>query len=446
MPFDTERARVAHLLRRAGFGSSEAELDHYTELGFSGALDRLLNPELVDDSSTDAVLEPFALDLADPESRRKIEAAKLWWFNRMLLTGRPLQEKVTLFWHNHFATANAKVGDAVLMLQQIQLFRNSGLGNFESLLQHVTRDPAMLIWLDNRTNRKAAPNENYAREVMELFTVGIGNYTDEDVKQAARAFTGYSLNSDRQFVFAPNQHDTGDKPFLGETKNWDADDILATLVRHPATARNLSSKLFKYFVHDNPESATLDRLASTFTSSGFNVRALLRDLFSGPEFLSPAAYHAQIKQPVDYVIGSLKALETQNIGPDVTQLLRRMGQDLLNPPDVSGWKGGATWVNATTLLERFNFANRLAIARESDKPYFTDVGSQVQAHGLTDVGPLVDYYVALLVDRDASPEARTALSDYLQDGGPFALDDASTDRKVRGLIHLTMSLPSFQLA
>jgi uncharacterized protein (DUF1800 family) len=359
MVLDSERARVAHLLRRAGFGASEAELDDYTSLGFGGTLERLLNPEQVDDSAADAELASLALDTADPESRRKIEAAKFWWFNRMLLTRRPLQEKMTLFWHTHFATANFKVGDALLMLQQNQLFRGNALGNFELLLQQVTRDPATLIWLDNRTNRKGAPNENYAREVMELFTIGIGNYTDADVKQAARAFTGYSLNADKNFVFQPNQHDGGDKTFLGETKNWDADDVLATLVRHPATARFISTKLFRFFACDTPDASTIDRLANTFASSGFDIRTVLRDLFSGPEFLSPAAYHAQIKQPVDYVAGSLKALGTQNIGPDVTQLLRRMGQDLLNPPDVSGWKGGPSWINATTLFERFNFANRL---------------------------------------------------------------------------------------
>jgi uncharacterized protein (DUF1800 family) len=446
MAFDSERARVAHLLRRAAFGATETELDEYRALGFGGALERLLNPEQVDDAATDQQLAALALDPNDAESRKKIEAAKFWWFNRMLQTRRPLQEKMTLFWHNHFATANFKVGDALLMLEQNQLFRENALGNFESLLQQVTRDPAMLIWLDNRVNRKGAPNENYAREVMELFTVGIGQYTDDDVKQAARAFTGYSLDRDRKFVFQPNQHDNGDKTFLGETKNWDADDVLATLVRQPATARHLSTKLFRFFVNDNPDSATIDRLSNTFSSSGFETRGLLRDLFSGPEFLSDATYHAQIKQPVDYVVSSLKALETQNVGPDITQQLRRMGQDLFNPPDVSGWKGGPAWINATTLFERFNFANRLVTSRDDTKPYFTDIDSQLHAHGLTESSLLVDHYLALLVDRDASPEARAALTDYLQEGGPFVLDEAAVDKKVRGVVHLTMSLPAFQLA
>ena len=173
MALDNPRSQVAHLLRRAGFGTTEAELDQYAALGFAGALERILNPEQVDDSAADQLLAPLTTDLGDP---KKIEAAKFWWFNRMLYTQRPLQEKTTLFWHNHFATANSKVGNSVLMQQQIQLFRDNGLGNFETLLQNVTRDPATLIWLDNRQNRKGATNENFAREVQELFTVGIGNY------------------------------------------------------------------------------------------------------------------------------------------------------------------------------------------------------------------------------------------------------------------------------
>src|SRR5216684_7888124 len=224
MALDTTRSQVAHLLRRAGFGATEAELDQYTALGFAGALDRLLNPEQVDDSATDQQLAPLTTELGDP---KKIEPAKFYWLNRMLYTQRPLQEKVTLFWHNHFATANSKVGNAVLMQQQIQLFRDMGLGNFETLLQKVTRDPATLIWLDNRLNRKGAPNENFAREVQELFTVGIGNYTETDIHEAARAFTGHTLDKNLKYTFNQGQHDTGSKTFQGQTGNFDADDILA---------------------------------------------------------------------------------------------------------------------------------------------------------------------------------------------------------------------------
>jgi uncharacterized protein (DUF1800 family) len=444
MALDNARSQVGHLLRRAGFGATEAELDQYTQLGFGGALDRLLNPEPVDDSATDQLLAPLTADLGD---RKKIESAKFWWFSRMLYTQRPLQEKMTLFWHNHFATANSKVNNAVLMLQQMQLFRDNGLGNFETLLQKVTRDPATLIWLDNRLNRKAAPNENYAREVQELFTVGIGNYTEQDIHEAARAFTGHTLDKNLGYIFNKAQHDAGTKTFQGQTGNFDADDVLAILVRNPATARFITTKLFTYFVHDSPDSSTIDRLAGTFSSSSFDIRSVLRDLFSGPEFLSPRAFHAQVKQPVDFVSGSLKSLNVQNVGPDVTQVLRRMGQDLLNPPDVSGWKGGNAWINSSTLFERFNWGNRLSTGRDAGKPYFTDVPSQIQRRNVNSPDGLVDYYLGLLVDGDVTPEARQALVDYLNASGPLALNDSGAlDLKARGLVHLALATPTYQLA
>jgi uncharacterized protein (DUF1800 family) len=434
MAFETERLRVAHLLRRAGFGSTEAELEAYTGLGYQQALERLLNYEQVDDSAVEQQVAGMQID------RRNVELARLSWMTRMLYTQRPLQEKMVLFWHTHFATASSKVRGADTMLQQIQLFRNNALGNFESLLQQVTRDPAMLIWLDNNQNRKGRPNENYAREVMELFTVGIGNYTDADVKEAARAFTGYTSNRAGLFAFNPDQHDDDDKTFLGVTQNWDANDILAALVRHPATARFLTTKLFRFFVYDTPEPATIDRLANTYTSSGFDIRAVVRDIFSGPEFLSEQAFRGNVKQPVELVIGSLKALNVQTIGPDLPQATRRMGQDLLNPPDVSGWKGGDSWISATTLLERFNFADRLAAGRAADQPYFVDVASQIDHHNLHTTPDIVDYYLDLLVDGAATPEARQALISFL------SVDDPTNEQGVRGMLHLAMSLPNHQLA
>jgi uncharacterized protein (DUF1800 family) len=444
MALDNPRSQVAHLLRRAGFGTTDAELDQYTALGFAGALERLLNPEQVDDSAADQQLAPLTTDLADP---KKIEPAKFWWLSRMLYTQRPLQEKMTLFWHNHFATANSKVNNSVLMQQQIQLFRDNGLGNFETLLQKVTLNPAMLISLDNRLNRKGAPNENYAREVQELFTVGIGNYTEQDIHEAARAFTGHSLDKNAVYIFNKAQHDAGAKTFQGQTGNFDANDILGILVRNPATARYLTTKLFTYFAYDNPDSSTIDRLADTFVSTNFDMRSVLRDLFGGPEFLSTQAFHGQIKQPVELMVGSLKALNVQNVGPDATQFLRRMGQDLLNPPDVSGWKGGSAWINSSTLFERFNWGNRLSMGRDATKPYFADVPGQLQAHGVTSPEGLVDYYLGLLVDGDVTPEARQALVDYLNAAGPLALDNSGAlDLKARGLVHLALAAPTYQLA
>ncbi|MDQ6674086.1 MAG: DUF1800 domain-containing protein [Chloroflexota bacterium] len=443
MALDNPRSQVAHLLRRAAFGATEAELDQYTALGFAGALDRILTPEQVDDSASDQALTPLTADLANP---KKIEPAKFWWLSRMLYTQRPLQEKMALFWHNHFGTSNSKVANSVLMQQHIQLFRDTGLDSFETLLQKVFRDPAMLIGLDNRLNRKGAPNENFAREVQELFTVGIGNYTEQDVREAARAFTGHTLGKDLKYVFLPAQHDPGPKTFQGQTGAFDADDILGILVRNPATARYLTTKLFAYFAYETPDSSTIDRLANTFVTTNFDVRAVLRDIFSSPEFLSAQAFHGQIKQPVELMVGSLKALNVQNVGPDATQFLRRMGQDLLNPPDVSGWKGGSAWINATTLFERFNWGNRLATGRDSTKPYFADVPGLLQSHALGTPEGVTDYYLSLLVDGDVTPEARQGLIDYLNASGPLALDSAAgLDLKARGLVHLALATPTYQL-
>jgi uncharacterized protein (DUF1800 family) len=436
MPLDSERSRVSHLLRRAGFGSTEAELDDYTALGYDATLDRLLNYTQVDDSATNDLVASL------PTDPTNFEHARQAWLMRMLHTRRPLQEKMVLFWHTHFATGSSKVRRAALMLQQIQLFREHALGNFEMLLRAVTRDPAMLIWLDNDDNRIGQPNENYAREVMELFTVGIGNYNDRDVKEAARAFTGYGTDRAGQFAFDATQHDYGPKTFLGVTKDWDADDVLAALARHPATARFLSAKLFRFFVHDNPDPSAINRLAATYINSGFDMRAVVGDLVSGPEFLSAEAFRGLVKQPADLVVGSLKALNVQNIGADLPEITRRMGQDLLNPPDVSGWKGGDDWINATTMIERFNFADRLATGRALDQPYFVDVMGQLTSHGLRNVGEIVDYYLGLLVDGDASPEARQTLMDYLNADG----DNRATDRRVREILHIIMSLPNHQLA
>jgi uncharacterized protein (DUF1800 family) len=368
----------------------------------------------------------------------------------MINSRRQLEEKMTLFWHCLFATAFSKSNNARLSKLQVDMFRRNCLGDFKTLLVELSKDPAMIFWLDNQENTNAVHNENYGRELLELFSMGIGNYTEDDVKACARAFTGWGFSHmvkngphgriNWEFKFHPELHDYDEKTFLGETKNWDADDVLATLVRHPATARFLTTKLFRFFVYDNPSQGSIDRLAATYTSSGFDIRAVMRDILTGPEFLSPAADHGQVKQPVELVIGTLKALDVQSTGPDLPRVTRQMGQDLLNPPDVSGWKGGDGWISSATLLERFNFADRLLSAREIDQPYFVDVGAQLRSRNLQSAADVVDYYLGVLVDGHATPEARQALVDYLNaSGGP-------TEDGVRGLLHLTLSLPGYQLA
>src|SRR5215213_4963316 len=236
---DGERTRVAHLLRRAGFGASEQGLNEYAQLGFDGAVSRLVNYESV----------PETPDRLAPEE----VGLQVWWLDKMVHTARPLQEKMTLFWHGHLTSALRKVKDPTLLWTQNELLRANALGNYGEILRAISRDAAMIRWLDLQTNRKGAPNENYARELMELFTLGVGNYTEDDVDEVARAYTGWSTTPEGAFIFRRMQHDFGTKTILGQTGDFDGDGVSDLLAAHPATARFMASKLFRFFAYANPE-------------------------------------------------------------------------------------------------------------------------------------------------------------------------------------------------
>lgn len=322
------RARIAHLLRRAGFGASEAELDEYAALGFAGSVERLLNPEQVPDDLASKVAA-LGLDLDTAA------ALPPYWLFRMVNTKRPLQEKMCLFWHDHFATAISKVRSPQLMLLQYQLFGRLGLGKFYDLTLAVSQDPAMLVWLDGNQNRKNAPNENYGRELLELFMLGLGNYTEEDVQAAARAFTGWFFQAERdpdnnnritaaRFVFTERQHDFGPKTFLGQTGNWNGDDIIRIAMQQPACARFIAAKLFAAFVWDNPDAATVAPYADLLMQSGYDIRATLRALLLSDHFSSDRAYRATTKNPAEYVAGFMRTLGITT--PPAT-----------TPPTCAGW-------------------------------------------------------------------------------------------------------------
>ncbi|MBM2809875.1 MAG: hypothetical protein HW416_634 [Chloroflexi bacterium] len=304
MAIMTERRRIAHLLRRAGFGGSPEEIDRYLALGFNAAVDRLVDYGNV---SNDAVEAQVAAMEASLNLTRLPSEQGIWLF-RILNTARPLEEKMTLFWHNHFATANSKVGRPEAMYAQNIFLRANAMGSFRDLLAGISRDPAMIRWLDGNTNRKASPNENYARELMELFTMGVDTYTQNDVKEAARAFTGWFYDRNLGFVFNRNQHDSGQKTFLGRTGPWDGDDILNIILERHVTAEFMARKVFVFFVHDHPTSAAVSRLADGFRTSGYNVRELMRSVLKSPEFSSAEAHHAVVKSPVDFLVGSMKSL------------------------------------------------------------------------------------------------------------------------------------------
>lgn len=468
MPDLTGRAQIAHLLRRAGFGGTAAEIDEYQALGFAGAVERLLHPEQIAQPELDASLNTLVLDPAAnplPFPQLQIE-----WFNRMLATKRPLQEKMALFWHGHFATANSKVNSPFLMRKQYQLFLSQGLGNFRDLVVGVSKDPAMLIWLDGNQNRAKAPNENYGRELLELFVLGIGNYTENDVKAAARAFTGWFFEGERstgagkqfiggEFAFQEKQHDKNPKTFLGQTigppanGDWLSDGlaIIDTALKQPACARFIAGKLFSFFVWDAPDPATLAPFAASFAKD-FDLRALMRALLLSPEFSSARAYRAKAKGPVEYVAGLLRALGVSNATRDTVASARQMGQELFNPPNVGGWPSGLGWVSAGGVLARTNYANKVVTARQTNANIVAlDPAKLLNGKNLTTPEQIVDYFIALLLDGNIAPEQRTALVNYLRlndKGQPitFTLDAKTLDSKVRGLIHLVASTSAYQLS
>ncbi len=280
-----------------------------------------------------------------------------WWAERMLDTARPLEEKMALFWHGHFATAQNKIRDYRKMLAQIDMFERHATGNFGDLLVAVAQDPGMLSYLDAGVNVKGAANENFAREVMELFTMGVGNYTEQDVREGARAFTGWNFE-DLDFVVNAAQHDDGPKTFLGRTGNFDGVDVLEIILEQPATAEYIAAKIFRFFVRDDPSPELTARLGAVLRDNDYELRPLLTTLFLSRDFYSEASHGTHIKGPVEHVITMLKQLGAHDVPgvPDFNSTTIALGQHLLNPPSVAGWAQGRSWITPALLQERGNVA------------------------------------------------------------------------------------------
>ncbi|MBU6455493.1 MAG: DUF1800 family protein [Cyanobacteria bacterium REEB67] len=433
-----------HLLRRAGFGTTLQEQSYYKQLGYDGTLKELLHPETVKDDAMEKIVYDQNFDYNDLGDLRR------WWIYRMMFTRRPLAEKLCLFWHGHFATSNnGKVNNAYLMYQQNQIFRNQGLGNFQDLLLSVSKDPAMIVYLDNQQNTKNKPNENYAREVMELFTMGIGNYSETDVKEAARAFTGWMAPSG--FYFNRKQHDVEKKTFLGESGNFGGEDIVRILAARPETAHFISRKLITYFCMDDPSDSFVDKVAASYMSKKQDIRSVMETIFTSPEFHSDKAYHCKIKSPAEYVIGTMKLLQVDKIDGDLPAVMARMGQNLFEPPNVKGWDGGMAWIATDTLMERFNFAARISTQKFDAKEGYINPTVLASQYGTNSAKDMVDHFLARLVDEDVPTSARKQLLAYvatdLNGQEVSTLPDAKTvEAKMRGLLHLIMTLPSYQLA
>ena len=364
-----------HLLNRGGFAASDVQIKTFAPLTRADAADRLLRaptavattapPTWVDEAPLPpAKRQQLSQEQRMAELRRNLEHGfelRAWWFREMLSTTSPLTEKMTLFWHNHFATSLQKVRFAPLIYQQNVLLRRQALGNFGTLLHEMARDPAMLIYLDGATSRKDQPNENFAREVMELFTLGEGNYSERDIKDAARAFTGWSVDRDTgKFMFRRGIHDYGNKTLFGRSGNFDGDQILDMLLAKPQTAQFITRKLWREFISPTPDEAEVNRMAAVFQASGYNIAKLMQTMLTSDAFYALSNRAALIKSPVEFVIGTLMTFEIEppNLSPFVlaTALL---GQNLFMPPNVKGWPGGEAWINSATLLDRKQLLERL---------------------------------------------------------------------------------------
>lgn len=372
-----EEAR--HLLSRTSFGARPEDIETFARLSRVDAVDRLLAETRTRAQYPAppwaAIYErPFRPGMT-PEQRKEANRRELverglelrtWWVAEMLSTPTPLTEKMTLFWHNHFVSSQQKVRTAQLMYAQNALLRQYALGNFGALLRAVSKDPAMLIYLDGAQNRKGAPNENFAREVMELFTLGEGHYTEADIKEVARAFTGWSIDPDRgEFRFRRALHDDGEKVIFGQRGRFNGDDVITLLLRQPATAEFVVGKLWREFISAQPDPAGVRQLAAIWRSNNYEIKPLLRAMLLSDAFWSPTNRASLVKSPVELVIGSLRQFGFSVEDPAPFAIaLRQLGQDLFAPPNVKGWPGGESWLNTSTLLARKGFLNRLFRADE----------------------------------------------------------------------------------
>lgn len=464
-------ADAAHLLRRMGFAGPPQEIEALAARGRRGAVDSLIDYEKVDNRFLEGELARLFPDYFFFSS----SLIREWWAARLLLTKRPFEEKMTLFWHNHFATALSKV-EAQYMFSQNLMLRSLALDRFDKLLERVSKDAAMLNWLDTVTNVIGRPNENFARELQELFTMGPAdvvtgrpNYTEKDVKEVARAFTGWKhryrfrqLKPPRtKFFVNPAEHDYGPKDIYGLTANWGGDDVITLICGREQTARFLVVKLFEFFVYPLAESekdrAAIERFAGVYMASDHSIKELARAIFSSDEFFSPRARFALVKNPIELIVGAIRMLEAElrldSSGPAAARFSAKaqlMGMDLFNPPDVAGWAMNEEWLSSSALMERYNFANQLATARNAG-----GMASWIPTERLAryvDASPegTVQSLLSRLGPLEIDATRLQALVGFLQtdddgDGTPFATDEKSLDKHVRGLVHLIMCLPEFQL-
>ncbi len=410
----------------------------------------------------DANLSTLNLDFTKPADLQR------WFFLRMVYSKRPLEEKMTLFWHGVLTSSYRDVGkNYQWMKTQIDLLRTHALGRFDDLIHAITLDPAMMWYLDLHRNRANAPNENYARELMELFTLGLvdasgkTNYTQDDVVAGARALTGWVTSGD-QAVFVPRLFDSGTKTLLGHTGNLGLNDVVKIVCSHPSTPYHIAWRMWSFFAYENPSVSELQPLIDAYNQHDHSVAAMVRAMLTSPNFYGDKAYRQRVKSPAEYVVGAVRALELPVAGQGLTQLLTAMGQELLNPPNVSGWDGdkvSANWMSTQAWMTRLNFINTLLMAASTpSKGGVTSASSSsalqtlVNAHQIATPTALLNFFVSTLLDDQLAADRRASVADFLTGaaaagGAALALHGGQSLplTAVRSALYLLMSMPECQL-
>jgi uncharacterized protein (DUF1800 family) len=483
LPFDPQ---IEHLLRRGGFGARSDELDVFRRESVRGAVERLLDYQSIPDDVDQKIGQPGYVGMtlrAAFSPRTVITDARQRWLFRMLHTNRPLQEKMTLFWHNHFATAYTKIAgllsaeEATRYLAakpsedpggvrgQIEMLRDNALGNFRDILVNIAKDTAMLYWLDGRTNVKARPQENFGREIMELFTMGVGHYTEPDVYAAARVFTGWNLarpgaagdGSQRyEFVYLPAQHDTAEKTFsfaiypdgsktiktrAAADGMQDGLDLINALAANPETGRYLAAKLYRFFVSESGDvdPGFVNRVASVYQQSRYEMKAVMREVLLSPQFWNEDAYFSRYSWPVEFVVRSMKDVGWRgfSVGDALTPL-SNMGQNLYDPPDVAGWDLGRLWFSTGSMLARMNFASTLAANQRFN------LAAAASGHAKSPE-LLLSYVLEGLTTPQFDESVAAEFANYLVATGAWTGTAAQLQTKVAGLVHLVAGSAEYQL-
>ena len=411
-PFD--RRKAAHLLRRAGFGASAAEVDKAVAQGLEATVEGLFDEAADEEQDFQKLFSAVSRSLVN---FAEIDGLRAWWAYRMRQTRVPLREKLTLFWHGHFATNEEKVGNSLLMHRQVETIRRHAWGNVRDLTLAMAKDPAMLVWLDGESSTREHPNENFARELMELFTCGIGHYTEKDVREAARAFTGWHRD-ETAFSFNAEAHDPDRKHFLGKSGRFDGADVIDILMQQPATPRFLARKLLRFFATPEPSEPVVAEAADLFARARLDVKWLLRDLFLSRYFYSGACYRQRLASPAEFVIGTLRALDVHAPANTAVNHLNAMGQSLYAPPNVKGWDGEQKWINSSTWAARVAFAKEISeLAGGNELDANLDLAQVVPAD-LNDPAAVIDRLAAVLLPGELPDDAKSDLVKLLVSAEP----------------------------